>query len=257
MNPYVISVSRREDIPAFRSDFLIKGIEKGYVNMINPFSGSDYRINFDKVKLAVFWTKNPKPMIKYLDKLPFKYYFQFTLNGYPEYELKVPPIKERIETFKELSNKIGKEKVIWRFDPIIISDKVSEDILLKRIEKIGNEIHNYTEKLVFSYIDPYKKLGNQFKEIPDDVKVRVAKQIVEFNKSWKLKLATCAEVIKLDKVEHNKCVDPELIERICGKQRWLTDTKDKNQRTECGCSQSTDVGSFKICKHRCLYCYAQ
>jgi len=255
MNPYVISVSRREDIPAFRSEWFMEKIEKGFVTLTSPWS--TYDVSFDKVKLAVFWSKNPQPMIKYLDKLPFKYYFQFTLNGYPEYELKVPPIKERIETFKELSNKIGKEKVIWRFDPIIISDKVSEDILLKRIEKIGNEIHNYTEKLVFSYIDPYKKLGNQFKEIPDDVKVRVAKQIVEFNKNWKLKLATCAEVIKLDEVEHNKCVDPELIERICGKQRWLTDTKDKNQRTECGCSQSTDVGSFKICKHRCLYCYAQ
>ena len=109
MHPYIISASRREDIPAFKPDFLIKGIEKGYVDMVSPWSS--YKIYFDKVKLAVFWSKNPKPLIPYLDKLPFKYYFQFTLNGYPEYELKVPSILERIETFKELSNKIGKEKI--------------------------------------------------------------------------------------------------------------------------------------------------
>lgn len=255
MEPYVISVSRREDIPAFRSEWFMEKLEKGHIDMISPWS--NYQISFKKVKLAVFWTKNPQPMIKYLDKLPFKYYFQYTLNGYPEYELKVSPIKERIETFKELSDKIGKERVIWRFDPIIISNKVPEDILLKRIERIGNEIHNYTEKLVFSFIDPYKKLKEQFKEIPDDTKIRIAKQIVEFNKNWKLELATCAETIKLDEVKHNKCIDPDLIQRICGKQRWLTDTKDKNQRTECGCIQSGDIGSFKTCKHCCLYCYAQ
>jgi hypothetical protein len=254
MEPHIISVSRREDIPAFRGDWFMEKIKKGYVNMVNPWS--TYTISFEKVKLAVFWSKNPRPFMKYLDSLPFKYYFQFTLNGYPEYELEVPPILERIETFKELSDKIGRECVIWRFDPIIISDKITEEKLLRRIEKIGNEIHNYTEKLVFSYIDPYKKLGNKFKEVPDDVKIRISKQLIEFNKDWGLKLATCAESINLDGIEHNKCVDPELIERICGKQRWITSTKDKNQRTECGCIQSGDIGTFKTCKHHCTYCYA-
>ena len=188
MHPYVISASRREDLPSFRPEFLMTGIKNGYIDMINPWSS--YKIYFNKVKLAVFWTKNPQPLIKYLDELPFKYYFQYSLNGYPEYELKVPPTIERIQTFKELSDKIGKERVIWRFDPIIITDKVTEDVVLKRIEKIGNELYNYTEKLVFSYIDPYKKLGNEFKEIPDDAKIRVAKQLLEFNKKWNLKLAT-------------------------------------------------------------------
>lgn len=111
--------------------------------------------------------------------------------------------------------------------------------------------------MVFSYIDPYKKLGNLFTEIPNNIKISVAEKLIEFNKEWGLKLATCAEAINLDGVEHNKCIDPELIERICGKQRWINDIKDKNQRPACGCMVSTDIGVFKMCGHKCIYCYAQ
>ena len=257
MHPYIISASRREDIPAFRSEFLIKGLERGYIDMFNFYSNSSYKIYFDKVKLAVFWSKNPRPLMKYLDELPFKYYFQFTLNDYPEYEHNVPPLDERIQTFIDLSNKIGKKKVIWRYDPLIIDYQISEDDLMNRIKNIGDQLYKYTEKLVFSYVDPYKKLGNEFKEIPDNIKISVANKLIELNKNWGLKLGTCAEKINLEGISHNKCIDPELIMEICGKQRWITDTKDKNQRTECGCSKSTDVGSFKCCKHKCLYCYAQ
>ena len=255
MDPYIISASRREDIPAFRGDWFMEKVKKGEVNMTSPWS--NYTISFEKTKLAVFWSKNPRPFMKHLDDLPFKYYFQFTLNDYPEYELNVPTLDERIETFKELSKKIGKKRVIWRFDPIIIDNLITEEDLLNRIKKIGDELNSYTEKLVFSYIDPYKKLGVEFKEIPDDIKIRVAEKLIEFNKEWQLDLATCAEVIDLDGIQHNKCIDPELVERICGKQRWITDTKDKNQRPACGCMQSGDVGTFKMCGHRCKYCYAQ
>jgi len=257
MNPYIISVSRREDIPSFRFTWFLEKLKDGKVTLLNNFSGLPYDIHFDKVKLAVFWTKNPKPMMDRLNEIPFKYYFQFTLNDYPEYELKVPPLEERIETFIELSKKIGKKKIIWRYDPIIIDNRISEDDLLSRIKKIGDQLHPYTEKLVFSFVDPYKKLGVEFKEISDDIKIRVAKQLIDFNKKWELELSTCAEIIKLDGIKHNKCIDPDLIREICGKQRWLTETKDKSQRTACGCIQSSDIGTFKVCKHKCLYCYAQ
>ena len=257
MNPHIISVSRREDVPAFRSSWFMERVEKGYVDMINPFSGMNYKVYFDKTKLAVFWTKNPKPLMKYLDKLPFDFYFQFTLNDYCEYEPNVPMLIERLETFKELSNKIGKERVIWRFDPIIVDSRISEIEVLRRIKHIGDQLHPYTEKLVISFIDPYRKLGFIFKEIPDYIKMQLAYEIIDMNKNWGLKIATCAENINLDGIEHNKCIDPELVERICGKQRWINDIKDKNQRPACGCMVSTDIGSFKMCKHGCKYCYAQ
>ena len=256
MEPYIISASRREDLPAFRADWFMEKIKKGHVNMFNFFSNSNYEVSFKKVKLAVFWSKYPRPIMKYLDELPFDYYFQYTLNDYCEYEPNVPLLEERIKTFQELSDKIGKERVIWRFDPIIVDNNVSMSDVLRRIQNIGDQIHSYTEKLVFSFIDPYKKLGFEFTEIPDDKKIILAKGILLLNKKWGLKLATCAEAINLDGIEHNKCVDPELIQKLCGKQRWLTGSKDKTQRTECGCMNSSDIGTFKVCGFKCRYCYA-
>jgi hypothetical protein len=256
MNPHIISVSRREDLPAFRTSWFLEKLEKGEIDMINPFSGMNYKIYLDEVKLAVFWTKNPRPFMKHIKDLPFNYYFQYTLNDYPEYELRVPPLEERIQTFKDLSNDIGKEKVIWRFDPIIVDKRISEEEIFKRIKNIGDQIYLYTNKLVFSYIDPYQKLGNKFYEIDTDTKISIAKQLLEFNKTWGLTLATCAESINLEGIEHNKCIDPDLIERICGPQKWIKDKKDKSQRPDCGCIASADIGTFKTCRHLCLYCYS-
>lgn len=256
MNPYIISVSRREDIPAFRSQWFIDRLKEGHVTLNNIFNGRDYDVHFNNTKVAVFWTKNPRPLMKHLKDIPFDYYFQYTLNHYPEYELKVPEIENRIATFIDLSQTIGKEKVIWRFDPIIINEKLSLDDIISRIEYIGNIIYTYTEKLVFSFVDPYKKLKDQFKEIPKNTKIEIGKRLIELNKKWNLKLATCAEGIDLEGIEHNKCVDPDLIEKICGKQDWLSTKKDKSQRLDCGCIASTDIGTFRTCRHDCTYCYA-
>lgn len=254
MSPYIISASRREDIPAYPESFL-EALKVGKINMKSFYQ--DYEISFKRLEFIVFWTKNPQPIMKYLDDIPYKYYFQFTLNDYLEYELNIPSLEERIKTFQNLSNKIGKEKVIWRFDPIIINFDLSVDDIMNRIENIGNLIHSYTEKLVFSYVDPYKKLGNKFMEVKDESKIKIAERIIELNKNWNLELSTCAESIKLNGIKKNKCIDPELIEKICGEQKWISSTKDKNQRLECGCVQSSDVGTFKTCKHSCQYCYAK
>lgn len=255
MEPNIISVSRREDIPAFRSEWFMQKLKDGKVDLSNFYQS--YEVSFINTKFAVFWTKNPKPLLKHLKNLPFQYYFQYTLNDYPEYELNVPSLEYRIKIFKALSEHIGKEKVIWRFDPIIVNNRISEDDIISRIKFIGDELYNHTEKLVFSYIDPYQKLGETFKEIDNSVKVSIANRLIELNKKWGLKLATCAEAINLDGIEHNKCVDPELIERICGEQDWIGNKKDKSQRLDCGCIASADIGSFKTCRHGCAYCYAK
>ena len=122
---------------------------------------------------------------------------------------------------------------------------------------IGNQLYPYTEKLVFSFVDPYKKLGNLFTEIDVNTKIKTAEKLLKLNQKWNLKLSTCAEGIDLEGIEHNKCIDPELVRKICGNKKWITDTKDKTQREACGCMQSSDVGTFKTCLHKCQYCYAK
>lgn len=156
--PVIISASRSTDIPAFYAKWFFNRLTKGYCVWYNPFNQQKMYISFKNCKVIVFWTKNPKPILSYLhilDEMGIHYYFQFTLNNYVNegFEPNVASVDERVETFKQLSLMIGKERVIWRFDPLIITPSISPRELLKRIWNIGNKLKGYTDKLVFSFID--------------------------------------------------------------------------------------------------------
>ena len=165
--PVIISASRSTDIPAFYAKWFFNRLEKGYCVWYNPFNQQPMYISFMSCKVVVFWTKNPEPIIPYLpelDKRGIHYYFQVTLNDYVQegFEPNVPPIAKRIETFKKLSQLIGKERVIWRFDPLIVTPQLTPRMLLTRIWHVGNELKGYTDKLVFSFVDvkAYRKVQN-------------------------------------------------------------------------------------------------
>ncbi|MGQ1889049.1 DUF1848 domain-containing protein [Thermophagus sp. OGC60D27] len=295
--PVVISASRSTDIPAFYSDWFINRLEKGYLVWKNPFNQKPLYVTFDNARLIVFWSKNPNPIIKHLDYLDDKklnYYFQFTLNDYVKENLEpnVPSVESRIETFIKLSEKIGKEKVIWRFDPLILTDKIGVNELLNKVERIGNELYQYTNKLVFSFADigVYKKVqsnlnrGNiKYSEFDNVSMNEFANGLKELNQKWQLEIGTCAERIDLAKygIVHNKCIDDELMKRLfyddiklmefLGYELKKADLfnateelvpikkrnlKDKGQRELCGCIFSKDIGEYNTCLHLCEYCYA-
>ena len=256
-------------------------------------------VSFKNTKVVVFWSKNPKPLIPYLKELDERgihYYFQFTLNDYDResFEPNVPPLTERIETFKALSAQIGKEKVIWRFDPLVMTDQINVDELLQRVKKIGNQLKGHTEKLVFSFADIgnfYKKVENNLKrlninyrEFTPSTMNEFAKGLCELNKNWKFSLATCAEELNLEQygIEPNRCIDGELMKQIFSEDEDLVyylnygkmpektlfgsetklpainieKLKDKGQRKTCGCMMSKDIGMYNTCPHFCVYCYA-
>jgi len=211
--PIIISASRSTDIPTFYSNWFVNRWSAGYIKWINPFNGKPLYVSFKNTRCVVFWTKNPKPMMKYLDFLDKNipnYYFQFTLNDYDKegFEGKVPSVESRIKTFKELSKRLGKKRVVWRFDPLILTDKIDINELLKRVKKIGDELKNHTEKLVFSFVDIsiYKKVKNNLNkeninyiEWNEELMNKFAKGLFEINKSWNLHLDTCSEKIDLQK----------------------------------------------------------
>ncbi|WP_430812844.1 MULTISPECIES: DUF1848 domain-containing protein [unclassified Carboxylicivirga] len=293
--PVIISASRSTDIPAFYSKWFFNRLKQGYVVWINPFNRKAQYVSFEKTRAIVFWTKNPKPIMPYLpilDEMKIKYYFQYTLNDYEKENLEpnIPSLEKRLDTFIKLSNQISKEKVIWRYDPLLLSDNISVDSLINRIASIGEKINQYTNKLVFSYADIscYQKVRknlsghtNSYREFSEDEMNLFAEKLQKINENWKLKLATCAELVELEKfgIEHNRCVDDELIYSI-GKDdkilsSWLgfensseltlfdnpaysanKKLKDKGQRKECGCVISKDIGMYNTCNHLCSYCYA-
>ena len=239
--PVIISASRSTDIPAFYAKWFINRLKAGYVVWYNPFNQQPMYISFKNCKVVVFWTKNPKPLIPYLNELEergINYYFQYTLNDYEKekFEPNVPTLISRIETFKKLSFLIGKDKVIWRFDPLIMTKELTPRVLLTRIWHIGNALKGYTDKLVFSFVDvrTYRKVQknllketNAFTRENLDMAEPTQTQITEIvegltkiraawaQSGWNISLATCSEDIDLDKygIEHNRCIDGELMKR--------------------------------------------
>lgn len=288
LNPVVVSASRSTDIPAFYADWMLSRLQLGYCTWINPFNRVEFNVSFKNTRLIVFWSKNPKPMLERLagiEALGFRqYYFQFTLNDYVAEGLEpnVPKVETRIDTFRRLADRIGKERVIWRFDPLLLTDKISIDALLERIGTIGRQLKGYTNKLVFSFIDitPYRKVqrnlaGLGFREFTAEMKVMFAGGLARLNEGLGYDLATCAEDIDLSDygITHNKCIDDELMLRefnadtklmdfigaerdIFGRWTIRKSKKDKGQRKSCGCVSSKDIGMYNTCPHLCRYCYA-
>ena len=294
--PVVISASRSTDIPAFYADWFMERLKKGYIRWTNPFNNVPLYVSFTKARMIVFWSKNPKPMLAHLDDLDtlgLHYYFQFTLNAYDDekFEPSVPPVAERIATFKALSAHVGRNRVIWRFDPLLLTDKVSVRDLLAKAKRVGNELAPYTSHMVFSFadIDSYglvrknlESAGILAREFTDTEMNEFAAGLAEFNKKWQFHIGTCAEAIDLAKygIEHNRCVDDRLMAREFGGDKALMDFlgyscppqydllsgepihddtkshKDKGQRKACGCVASKDIGEYSTCPHLCRYCYA-
>lgn len=233
-------------------------------NPMNAHQISRIKITPDVVDCIVFWTKDPGPMISRLDELDgYSYYFQFTLNGYGrDVEPNVPDKFERmVPTFKTLSQKIGKEKVIWRYDPILFSSKYDLKYHMDTFSKLASELCPYTEKCVISFVDIYDKNSSRMNALgittgTKEERTILAKHIASVCKSYGVTVASCAESIDLDEcgITHNSCIDKNLIERIIGYE--LKVAKDKVQRAECGCVASMEIGSYDSCPHQCLYCYA-
>lgn len=262
----ILSVSRRTDIPAFYSDWFLNRVRDGFVYVRNPMNAhqvSRVKITPDVVDCIVFWTKNAAPLLGRLSELKdYDYYFQFTLNSYgKEIEPNVTDLEKRLETFKTLSEKIGRERVIWRYDPILFTPEYSSEKHLEMYSQIADRLKGFTEKSVFSIVDiyPSKNTVNLTKigayPLPPDQLDKFCGELAKVAHADNLKIATCAEKIDLIKhgIEHNSCIDKELIERITGSE---LDVKKDGQRPDCQCVKCDDIGSYDTCPHGCVYCYA-
>lgn len=270
--PLIVSASRATDIPAFYSDWLFNQLGQGYVRWRNPYNGKNTYVSFANTKFIVFWSKNPSPLLPFLPILKEKgigCYIQYTLNDYfvERLEPNVPSVAERIDTFKQLVDELGVGAVVWRFDPLILTDRISADDLLSKIEHIANQLREYTEKLVFSFADisTYRKVSRNLSEAGVNYREWTESEMIDFSRRLSglnlgLELASCAEKVDLSQfgIVHNRCIDPDLICRLKSELYPYIQNlrKDKGQRTLCGCITSKDIGTYNTCPHGCVYCYA-
>lgn len=274
----IISASRRTDIPAFYSKWFMERIKKGYYIKVNPFNAKQKKLvslKSEDVDAIVIWTKNPKPMMNdldYLEELGYNFYFQFTLNDYPkQLEPTLPSLASRISIFKELSDKLGHKRVIWRYDPIICSSITPISFLKERFEYIASELENDTARVVISFVDMYGKIKNKFNRLEkehgiefydlldeqyQDQLISFCKDLSHIARSKQMDIYSCAEKIDLDEVgiKHGACIDHQLISELFNLPLGVK--KDRNQRPECLCAISEEVGTYNTCKFNCAYCYA-
>ena len=263
----ILSVSRRTDIPAFYSEWFMNRLREQFVLVRNPMNYhgvSKIDLNPNIVDCIVFWTKNAQPIFKYLDEISsgYMFYFQYTLNGYEnDLEPNIPDLTERISIFKTLSNKIGKDRVVWRYDPIILSEKYNFEWHINTFKMIANQLKGYTKTCVFSFVDVYDKIKTNlgklgFNPLTVEDETELAKSFSSIAQDCGIALKTGCEDIDLQKlnIQHSCCIDPLLMSKLLNCK--LIAKKDINQRPSCGCIESIDIGQYNTCKHGCAYCYA-
>lgn len=293
--PVIISASRSTDIPAFYGDWFMERLRAGYVKWKSPFGGSPVFVSFAKTRVFVFWSKNPAPFLPHLDtldQLDYRYYFLFTLNNYDVEGLEpnVPPVDDRIDSFIRLSRRIGKGRVVWRFDPLVLSDGITIDDLLEKVRYIGDQVAPFTERLVFSFVDieKYAKVRRNLqagscagaREFTSEEVAEFCTGLIALNKRWKLSVSACAEPGDLSGygIGRGQCISYDLLtkefiddvvlrdflsppgqQELAGTGTVIDPSlrlKDSGQRNTCRCIVSKDIGQYSTCPHLCAYCYA-
>lgn len=250
-------------------------IREGYCLVVNPFNAlqvSRVALTPDAVDAVVFWSKNPRPLLPYLDELDdggYRYYFQLTICDYPtQLEPHLPPIADRIKTAKDLAQRIGPRRVIWRYDPIILSNHTDLDFHRRKFALIASELEGSTTRVVVSLVDFYNKVERNLRALESqdwqfertlgaDDQIRcLLKAMHDEALAHGYEIQSCAEGVGMIDlgIARGKCVDDDLIRELWGIQ--VDSRKDPGQRGECGCVLSRDIGANNTCAHGCIYCYA-
>ena len=259
----LVSASRRTDIPAFYAAWMMGRIREGYCLVQNPFSARSFsRVSLSPqdAELIVFWTKNPLPLMPFLDELDargYAYCFSFTLTPYGrDVEPNLPEESARLDAFAALSALLGPERVDWRCDPILLTPDHPPSWHEDQFGRLASVLAPLTTRCIFSFADPYRHLGGRVVPMREDDMRDVAARLSRVSAAHALTLCTCCEHLDLSAfgVSHAACVDPARIGRILGCP--VAPGPDKGQRPGCGCAQSVDIGAYSTCPGGCTYCYA-
>ncbi len=297
--PVIVSASRATDLPAFHLDWFEERLRAGFTSWRNPFNGRESFVAFARARAIVFWTKNGRPLLDRLAAFaPWSFYVTCTVNDYEAEGLEpgVPPLAGRLATFVELARQLGRARVVWRFDPLLRLPHLGVPELLARVERIGEQLHPWTEKLVFSLadIEPYPAVARRLARAgvavcpwSEGELGTLAAGLAALGRRWGLAVAACGEAYDFTPfgIARNRCIDDDLLHRAFPDDTPLQEflgygpsqgtlckapgaplatapsasrpsLKDKGQRKTCGCIRSKDIGRYNTCSHGCLYCYA-
>lgn len=264
----ILSASRRTDIPAFYGEWFLRRLREGWMLVPRPRIPHQYTkllLSPQTVDAIVFWTKNPEPFLigfREIERMGYPFYVQFTMNPYgAPVEPDLPPLRERMDAFCRLSGMLGPERVVWRYDPVIVQGAFTHTYHENAFEGLASQLKGRTKRCVFSFLDVYpghsaQTAGLADRELKKEQMEDIAAIFAPIARRNGMILSTCAETIDLSVygVEHASCIDRGMIERLLGCR--VEAKKDAGQRPACGCMESIDVGSYDSCGNGCVYCYA-
>ena len=271
----IVSVSRRTDIPAFYAEWFMNRIKAGGVETVNPFNAGQrswISLEPDNVELLVFWTRNPLPLLPHLNELNergYRYYFLMTLNAYPvELEPKAPPPEEQVRRMKLLAERIGPEKVIWRYDPVVVSLRTPWEWHEENFSRLSGLLRHSCRRVVVSQADEYRKVnfaGRVLRQLEIRRKAEVLppegqklfRHVAGQARANGLEIYSCAETDAFFEscgISPGACIDADYVEETFGIS--VDRRKDSGQRSHCRCVFSKDIGAYDTCPHGCVYCYA-
>ncbi len=271
----ILSASRRTDIPAFYATWLMNRLREGRCLVPNPFRPSQVRevsLRREDVGALVLWSKNPAPLMPRLDELSdlgIPFYVQLTLNAYPEsLEPGLPRLEERMATFRRLSETIGPHRVVWRYDPVLVSNVTGRDFHARHFESLCRALSGSTTRVMVSVVDFYRKTGRRLRGVPglavdaeeNDPRHPSMQALLEhmagLARGSNIEILSCAEEHDLSDlgIRPGHCIDPAILARMG--VVVADDRKDPGQRKACLCAKSIDIGMVDTCVHGCVYCYA-
>jgi hypothetical protein len=267
----IVSASRRCDIPAFAGDWFMEALRAGQVEVAHPFHsrpGRRVSLRREDVDAFVFWSRDPRPFIRHLPEIErggYPLYFLITLTGYPRVlEPATPAVAEAVLFFRELAERIGRHRVIWRYDPVIFTPETDVDFHIKNFSRLAGLLASFTSRVIVSFFDPYPKVLRRLRKARIDVETATGtpeqqtdllQRFATIAIASGLEIQSCAEAAAGTEVRPGKCVDEGLLHEFFGLN--LAYKKDPGQRKLCLCQQSVDIGSYGSCRHGCLYCYAR
>lgn len=259
----ILNVSGRTDIVAFYSDWFMKRYEEGFVDVRNPFYTKNIsRIKFENVDAIVFCTKNPIPIVEKIDNIKIPIIFHVTLTPYnKDIEPGVEDKSLVVDAIKKLSNKLGKERIYIRYDPIFLSDKYNLEYHIKAFDRMCSLLEGYTNSIIVSFIDDYKNVRNninvlKLRDFTNEDFEQIGLNFSKSAKKYGMSVQTCSEENRL--LEYGficrDCVTKEIIKEATGKE-YTKKWKSRNNKN-CSCVEMVDIGVYNSCKHFCKYCYA-
>lgn len=266
---HIISASRRTDIPAFFTDWLIKRLEQGSALVKNPYSGKVQEVSLrpERAHSFVLWSKDFRPLLRRIEEVERhapNLFFHFTITGVPKaLEQHTPDVKEAARDFIFISKRYSPGHIVWRFDPIVITDRAPFEFYEDSFARLAAALKGHAAECYFSFMEPYRKVLRNFGKYTDHTLIELsteekqgyAGRLSAIAKKNGLRLSACCNgYLESDDIEKARCIDGERLGRLFGDMALAA--KPAPTREGCGCARAIDIGSYDTCAHGCLYCYA-